>query len=89
MGHDQVNMAKAIAEFGYYTERVEGPDKVSGALQRALAANDNGQSSYLEIVCSQFPVYGKWAPKDLGKEKARREKGRGQRKKVPPDVELR
>ena len=61
MGHDQVNMAKAIAEFGYHTERVDQPDKVAGALEQALAANDRGQSSYLEIICSQFPVYGNWA----------------------------
>jgi acetolactate synthase-1/2/3 large subunit len=62
MGHDQVNMPKAIAEFGYYTERVESPDEVKGALERALAANDKGQSAYVEFICSQFPVYGKWAP---------------------------
>ena len=62
MGPDQVDMSKAIAEFGYYTERVTEPDDVSGALERALAANDQGQSAYLEILCSQFPVYGEWAP---------------------------
>jgi thiamine pyrophosphate-dependent acetolactate synthase large subunit-like protein len=61
MGHDQVNMPKAIAEFGYYTERIESPGEVRGALERALAANDKGQSVYMEFICSQFPVYGKWA----------------------------
>jgi acetolactate synthase-1/2/3 large subunit len=61
MGHDQVNMAKAIAEFGYHTERVDQPGNVAGALEGALAANDKGQSSYLEIICSQFPVYGGFA----------------------------
>ena len=61
MGHDQVNMPKAIAEFGYHTERIEEPDQVAGALERALAANTNGQSAYLEFICSQFPVYGAMA----------------------------
>ena len=61
MGHDQVNMAKAIAEFGYHTDRVDQPDNVAAALEGALAANDKGQSSYLEIICSQFPVYGGFA----------------------------
>ncbi len=61
MGYDEVNMAAAIAEFGYHAERVEEPDEVGGALERALAANDSGQSAYIEFVCSQFPVYGAWA----------------------------
>ena len=61
MGHEEVNMVKAIAEFGYHTERIDEPDQIAGALERALAANDNGQSAYLEFICSQFPVYGAWA----------------------------
>ena len=28
----------------------------------ALAANDAGQPSYLEFICSQFPRYGGFAP---------------------------
>lgn len=62
MGSDQVDMAKAIAVFGYYAERVSEPDEINGALQRALVANDKGQPAYLEILCSQYPVYGAWAP---------------------------
>ena len=61
MGHDEVNMPKAIAEFGYHTERVTEPDDVVAALERAFAANDKGQSAYIEFICSQFPVYGGWA----------------------------
>ncbi len=61
MGHDEVNMPRAIAEFGYHTERIEDPDQVAEALKRALSANDNGQSAYLEFICSQFPIYGDWA----------------------------
>jgi acetolactate synthase-1/2/3 large subunit len=61
MGHDAVNMPRAIAEFGYHTERIDEPDQIAGALERALAANDKGQSAYLEFICSQFPIYGAWA----------------------------
>ena len=61
MGSDEVNMPKAIAEFGYHTERIDEPSQISSALERALSANDNGRSAYLEFICSQFPVYGAWA----------------------------
>ncbi len=61
MGHDEVNMPRAIAEFGYHTERIDEPDQIAGALERALTANNNGQSAYIEFICSQFPVYGAWA----------------------------
>ena len=62
MGPDEVDMARAIAVLGYHAERVDQPDAVNAALRRALAANDAGQPAYLEIICSQYPVYGKWAP---------------------------
>ncbi len=60
LGPDQIDMSKAIREFGLHTERVTEPGDIAGALKRALAANDNGTPAYLEIVCSQFPVYGQW-----------------------------
>jgi acetolactate synthase-1/2/3 large subunit len=60
LGPDQIDMSKAIREFGLYTERVTEPGEVAGALKRALTANDEGQPSYLEVVCCQFPVYGQW-----------------------------
>lgn len=61
MSSDEVNMSRAIAEFGYYTERLDEPGQIAAALERALAANDSGRSAYLEFICSQFPVYGAWA----------------------------
>ena len=60
MGHSEISMHKAIAEFGFYTERIQEPGEVGGALTRAMDANAKGQSAYLEIICSQFPVYGAW-----------------------------
>ncbi len=66
LGSDQIDMAKAIREFGLYTERVTEPDDIAGALKRALAANDNHQPAYLEIVCSQYPIYGQWVTSSHG-----------------------
>ncbi len=60
LGPDEVDMSKAIREFGLHTERVTEPGEVANALKRALAANDDGQPAYIEVVCSQFPVYGQW-----------------------------
>jgi thiamine pyrophosphate-dependent acetolactate synthase large subunit-like protein len=59
-GYDQIDMSKAIRELGLYTERVTQPDDIANALQRALAANDENKPAYLEIICSQYPVYGQW-----------------------------
>lgn len=60
LGPDEVDMSKAIREFGLHTERVTDPGEVAGALNLALAANENGQPAYIEAVCCQFPVYGQW-----------------------------
>jgi len=61
MGHEEVNLPRAIAEFGYHTNRIDEPEQIAGALECALAANTNGQSAYLEFICSQFPVVGTFA----------------------------
>lgn len=63
-GYDQIDMSKALREFGLHTERVTEPGALAGALKRALAANDNHTPAYLEIVCSQYPVYGQWVTRD-------------------------
>jgi thiamine pyrophosphate-dependent acetolactate synthase large subunit-like protein len=60
LGPNEIDMSKAIREFGLHTERVTEPGEVAAALQRALAANDSGQPAYIEVICSQFPVYGQW-----------------------------
>ena len=62
LGPEDVNMSRAVAELGLYTERVTEPSDVIPALQRALAANETGQPSYLEFICSQYPRYGGFAP---------------------------
>jgi acetolactate synthase-1/2/3 large subunit len=60
LGPDEIDMSKAIREFGLHTERVTEPGDIAGALERALAANGSGQPAYIEVICSQFPVYGQW-----------------------------
>ena len=62
MGPEDINMARAVSELGLYTERVTEPSDVVPALQRALAANETGQPSYIEFICSQYPRYGGFAP---------------------------
>ena len=60
MGYDEIDMSRVIGELGYHTERVSDPSDITAALQRAFAANQEGQPSYIEFVCSQYPVYGGW-----------------------------
>ena len=61
LGPDDINMTNAIKEIGWSTERVHEPGEVGAALKRAFAANENSQPAYVEIIASQYPVYGSWA----------------------------
>ena len=63
LGHDEVDMSKVIGELGYHTERVTEPSEVVLALKRAQSVNESGQPAYIEFICSQFPVYGRWVSK--------------------------
>ncbi|MFQ6026882.1 MAG: thiamine pyrophosphate-dependent enzyme [Dehalococcoidia bacterium] len=60
LGYEDVDMSKAIEQLGLHTERVHEPSEVVPAFQRALAANETGQPSYIEFICSQYPIYGRW-----------------------------
>ena len=60
LGYDEVDMSKVIGEMGLHTERVREPSDIVPALKRALAANESGQPSYIEFICSQYPIYGQW-----------------------------
>ena len=60
LGPNDIDLSKAIREFGLHTERVTEPGEIAGALKRALAANEEGQPAYIEMVCCQYPVYGQW-----------------------------
>jgi hypothetical protein len=45
---------------GLFAERVSEPSEVIPAFERVLAANEAGQPAYIELICSQYPVYGQW-----------------------------
>ena len=60
LGYDEVDMSKVIGMLGYHTERVTEPSEVGPALKRALEANDSAQPAYIEFICSQYPIYGRW-----------------------------
>ena len=59
-GPDEVDMSKVIGALGLHAERVSEPAEVLPALRRALAANTSGRPAYIEFICSQYPVYGRW-----------------------------
>ena len=61
LGPEAINMSAAIKEIGWKTERVTEPSEVAPALERALAANESNQSAYIEVIASQYPLYGDWA----------------------------
>jgi thiamine pyrophosphate-dependent acetolactate synthase large subunit-like protein len=61
LGHDRINMTAAIEHIGWQTERVTEPGEVAAALERAYAANRANKPAYIEVIGSQFPVYGDWA----------------------------
>jgi thiamine pyrophosphate-dependent acetolactate synthase large subunit-like protein len=60
LGYNEVDMSRMIGEIGIHTERVSEPADIIPALNRALEANRNGVPSYIEFICSQYPVYGGW-----------------------------
>ena len=63
LGYDDVDMSKVIGALGYHTERVTEPAEVVLALKRAFSANEQGQPAYIEFICSQYPIYGRWVSK--------------------------
>jgi thiamine pyrophosphate-dependent acetolactate synthase large subunit-like protein len=58
--HSVADMSEAARAIGYYAEDVTEPGEVIPALNRALDENARGRPAYLECICSQHPVYGRW-----------------------------
>jgi acetolactate synthase I/II/III large subunit len=58
--HSKVCMASMARAQGYHAEDVTEPAELIPALRRALEANAKRQPAYLEVICSQHPVYGGW-----------------------------
>jgi thiamine pyrophosphate-dependent acetolactate synthase large subunit-like protein len=58
--HEVADLSRAVSALGYYAEDVTEPAEIIPAIKRALAENAKGRPAYLEIICSQHPVYGGW-----------------------------
>jgi thiamine pyrophosphate-dependent acetolactate synthase large subunit-like protein len=58
--HDVADMSRAASAIGYYAEDVTEPGQILPALARCLAQNEQGRPAYLEVICSQYPVFGAW-----------------------------
>jgi thiamine pyrophosphate-dependent acetolactate synthase large subunit-like protein len=52
--------AKIAEGVGIYSERVEAPDEVIPAFRRAVQATASGRPALLEMICSQYPITGRW-----------------------------
>jgi acetolactate synthase-1/2/3 large subunit len=61
LGPEAINMTASIEHIGWQTERVTDPSEVAPALERAYAANRSNKPAYIEIIASQYPIYGDWA----------------------------
>jgi acetolactate synthase-1/2/3 large subunit len=59
-GPNEMDMSKVIGALGLRAERVSEPSEVAPALRRALAANTSGRPAFIEFICSQYPIYGRW-----------------------------
>ncbi|MEA3407474.1 MAG: thiamine pyrophosphate-binding protein [Chloroflexota bacterium] len=62
--HEVTNMAETVGGLGYYAETVGEPSEIIPALERAFAQNAEGQPAFLEMLCSQYPVFGDWVSEE-------------------------
>ncbi len=58
--HSVVDYSEAVKNMGYYAEHVSEPSEVIPALKRAFSENARNRPAYLEFICCQYPVYGRW-----------------------------
>jgi acetolactate synthase-1/2/3 large subunit len=52
--------AKVAEGMGLHSERVDDPDEVIPAFQRAVQATQTGRPALLEMICRQYPIFGRW-----------------------------
>jgi acetolactate synthase-1/2/3 large subunit len=57
---DKCNLAKALQGIGIHAERVTEPGDIVPAIKRALDENAKKRPAYIEIITSQYPVWGTW-----------------------------
>jgi thiamine pyrophosphate-dependent acetolactate synthase large subunit-like protein len=54
-------LAAAAAGLGLHSERVEDPKEIDSALRRAVDEHAHNRPAMIEVICSQYPVWGVWA----------------------------
>jgi acetolactate synthase-1/2/3 large subunit len=60
LDHPDADMSEAVKAMGYYAEDITEPAEIIPALKRAFEENASGRPAYLEFICSQYPVFGRW-----------------------------
>ena len=55
---DRTNLAKAMEGVGMQSERVTEPGEIAPAIRRALDENAKKRPAFIEIICSQYPIWG-------------------------------
>lgn len=55
------NLSKVANALGLYSERIEKPGEIIPALNRALDENAKDRPAYIEVICSQYPVWPEFA----------------------------
>ena len=58
--HSVHDMSRAAEAMGYYAEDIVEPEGIVPALERAFSENARQRPAYLEVICSQYPVFGPW-----------------------------
>jgi thiamine pyrophosphate-dependent acetolactate synthase large subunit-like protein len=56
----KLKMADAAEALGMKAERVEDPDEIAPSLKRALKETRANNPTYIEVICSKYPVHGEW-----------------------------
>jgi acetolactate synthase-1/2/3 large subunit len=56
----KLKMADAAEALGMKAERIEDPDEIAPSLKRALKETRENNPTYIEVICSKYPVHGEW-----------------------------
>jgi acetolactate synthase-1/2/3 large subunit len=59
--HKVTHTAEAVKAMGLYAERIEEPEEIIPAMERAFKENEKNTPALLEFICSRYPVTGAWA----------------------------
>ena len=57
---DKCNLAKAVQGIGIQAERVTEPSEIVPAIKRALDENAKKRPAFIEVITSQYPIWGTW-----------------------------